>query len=95
MAEIRHAAAGFRLLLHLRARGFAPLTLGMPRVSWLRQQPKINALVRPVAPCTTTKGNEIKGFLTLWRVPVGAASRRDGRALALAFSIGQSLEGLV
>jgi len=26
MAEFRHVAAGFRLLLHLRARGFAPLT---------------------------------------------------------------------
>ena len=41
---------------------------------------------------------KINGFpkaVGLWRVPVGAASRRDGKALALAFSIGQSLKGLV
>jgi len=41
---------------------------------------------------------KINGFpkaVGLWWVPVGAASRRDGKALALAFSIGQSLERLV
>jgi len=41
---------------------------------------------------------KINGFpkaAGLWWVIRGTASRREGKALALTFSIGQSLEGLV
>jgi len=74
LAVLRHARAGgchalprsWTLSSRLRAAKTVD-NRGMPRVSWLRQQPQINALVRLVAPCTTTKGNGIKGSLTLCR----------------------------
>jgi len=55
------------------------------------------ALDLPGAKPLDLKYMKINGFpkaVGLWWVPVGAALRRDGKALALAFSIGQSLEGL-
>jgi len=57
------------------------------------------ASARRPSPCTLTvrkpTGFQRPKAVGPWRVPVGAASRRDGRALVLAFSIGQLLEGLV
>ena len=49
--------------------------------SWLRQQPATDTRVRLMAAGTATKGNGIIGSLTLCGSR-GAASRRDGRALA-------------
>ena len=64
----------------------------------MAKQGQGSALHPPGAKPLDLKYMKIKGFPKppgLWWVPVGAASRRGGKALALAFSIGQSLEGLV
>jgi len=64
----------------------------------MAKQGQGSALHPPGAKPLDLKSMKINGFTKaagVWWVPVGAASRRDGKALALAFSIGQSLEGLV